>query len=131
MQSTLGVLIRGHILPKSFPQEIFIPVNPFYLNLKYFPCKSLREKCPVQIRVFLLVNICPHSDWIRRDTPHVSLFSPNARKYVPEKTPYLDAFHAVNLLFGTLFTWKSFWTHFDTFFTFSHHLVNLLFQKPE
>ena len=25
----------------------------------------------------------------------VSLFSPNAGKYGPEKTPYLDTFHAV------------------------------------
>ena len=34
----------------------------------------------------------PHSDWI-------SVFSPNAGKYGPEKTPYLDSFHAV-LLFN-------------------------------
>ena len=34
-------------------------------------------------------------DWIRRDTPYLSVFSPNAGKYGPEKTPYLDTFHAV------------------------------------
>ena len=28
-------------------------------------------------------------------TPYLSVFSPNARKYGPEKTPYLDTFHAV------------------------------------
>ena len=37
---------------------------------------SLREKCP--IRSFF---------W--------SVFSPNTEKYGPEKTPYLDNFHAV------------------------------------
>ena len=37
----------------------------------------------------------PHSDWIRRDTSYLSVFSPNAGKYGPEKTPYLDTFHAV------------------------------------
>ena len=31
-----------------------------------------------------------------RDTKYLSLFSPNAGKYGPEKTPYLDTFHAVN-----------------------------------
>ena len=28
-----------------------------------------------------------------------SVFSPNTGKYGPEKTPYLDTFHAVNLAF--------------------------------
>ena len=38
---------------------------------------TLREKCP--------------------DTKFLSVFSPNAGKYGPEKTPYLDTFHAVTL----------------------------------
>ena len=29
------------------------------------------------------------------NTKYLSVFSPNARKYGPEKTPYLDTFHAV------------------------------------
>ena len=32
-----------------------------------------------------LVLIFPHSDWIRRDTPYLPVFSPNAGKYGPEK----------------------------------------------
>ena len=28
-------------------------------------------------------------------TPYLSVFSPNAGKYGPEKTPYLDTFHAL------------------------------------
>ena len=42
-----------------------------------------REKCPNT--EFLLVRIFPHP----------ALFSPNAGKCGPEKTPYLDTFHAV------------------------------------
>ena len=29
---------------------------------------------------------------------YLSVFSPNAGKYGPEKTPYLDTFHAVNVI---------------------------------
>ena len=65
----------------------------------------------VRMRSYLLVRIFPYSDWIRRDTLHLSLsvFSPNVEKYGPEKTPYLDTFHAVVvriniiLLFDILF----------------------------
>ena len=35
---------------------------------------------------------------LSRDTEYLSVFSPNAEKYGPEKTPYLDTFHAVNIL---------------------------------
>ena len=45
---------------------------------------------------FFLVRIFPHSHLILRDTKHLFAFSPNAGKYVPRKTPYLDNFHAVN-----------------------------------
>ena len=53
----------------------------------------LHEKCPNT--EFFLVRIFPHSDWIRRDTEYLSLFSPNAGIYRPEKTPYLDTFYVV------------------------------------
>ena len=43
---------------------------------------SLRE---VSVFGVFLVRIFPYSDWIRRDTPYLSLFSPNAGKYGPEK----------------------------------------------
>ena len=33
---------------------------------------------------------------IQRDTKYLSVFSPNAAKYGPEKTPYSDTFHAVS-----------------------------------
>ena len=53
----------------------------------------LREKCP-NTELFL-VRIFSRLDWIRRDTPYLSVFSPNAGKYGPEITPYLDTFHTV------------------------------------
>ena len=71
--------------------------NYFQVNISYFDetshKSSLREKCPNT--EFFLVRIFPHSDWIRRDTPYLSVFSPNAGKCGPEKTPYLDTFHVV------------------------------------
>ena len=65
-------------------------------NLLLLNCaikKALREKCPN--KEFFLVRIFLHSDWIRRDTEYISVFSPNTGKYGPEKTPCLDTFHVV------------------------------------
>ena len=56
----------------------------------------LCEKCPNT--EYFLVRIFPHSDWIRRDTSYLSIFSPNAEKYGPENTTCLDTFHAVVIL---------------------------------
>ena len=57
---------------------------------------ALREKCPNT--EFFLVHNFPHSNWIRRDTPYLSVFSPNAGKYRPGKTPYLDTSPSVCFL---------------------------------
>ena len=53
----------------------------------------MREKCPNT--GFFLVHIFPDLDSTRRDTEYLSVFSPNTGKYEPEKTPYLNTFHAV------------------------------------
>ena len=45
-----------------------------------------------QVRSIFLVRIFPHSDWIRRDTPYLSVFSPNEGKCGPEKTPVWTIF---------------------------------------
>ena len=58
---------------------------------------ALPEKCPNT--EFFLVRNFPHLGGIRRDTEYLSVFSPNARKYGPEKTPYLDTFHALFVFF--------------------------------
>ena len=73
-----------------------MPKIPGFSNfLVNFVYKALREKCPNT--EFFLVLIFPHTDWIGRDTKCLSVFSPNAGKYGPEKTSYLDTFHAVNV----------------------------------
>ena len=82
--------------------DVALPTAHFLLVVKHEVCKLLRwisvikdcVKC-VQIRSFFLVRIFPHLDWIRRDTKYLYLFSPNSGKYGPEKTPYLETFHAV------------------------------------
>ena len=72
----------------------------------------------VLIRIFFLLPTLSYSEWKRRDNPYFSVFSPNAGKYVPEKTPYLDTFHAVSPIqdgkitffayfFGSVSCWSS------------------------
>ena len=58
-----------------------------------FKSVALREKCP-NMELFL-VHILLYSDWIRRYTPYLFVFSPNTGKNGPEITQYLDTFHAV------------------------------------
>ena len=55
--------------------------------------RPLRQKCPNTESFW--VRIFPPSDWIRRDTRYLSVFSPNVGKYRPEKTSHLNAFHTV------------------------------------
>ena len=42
----------------------------------------------------ILVRIFPHSNWTRKDTPYLSVFSPNAGKWT-RITSNTDTFHAV------------------------------------
>ena len=55
-----------------------------------FAKRTLREKCPNT--EFFLVRIFPY----------LSVFSPKAGKYRPEKTLYLDTFHAVEDIYTDL-----------------------------
>ena len=56
----------------------------FHLVLTVLP--ALREKCPNT--EFFQVCIFPHLEYLL-------VFSPIAGKYRPERTPYLDTFHAL------------------------------------
>ena len=58
---------------------------------------QIEKKKQTKIPSFFLVCIFSHSDWILRDAEYISVFSPNTGKYGPEKTSYLDTFHAVQL----------------------------------
>ena len=56
--------------------------DDFLVTLFHLCKEALCEMCPNR-KVFL-VRILPHSDWMRRDTSYLSVFSPNAGKYEPE-----------------------------------------------
>ena len=43
------------------------------------------------------VSLDPYFPTFGMNTPYLSVFSPNAGKYEPEKTPYLETFHAVRV----------------------------------
>ena len=73
------------------PIAFILPSN--ILKLTTYLTRALREKC--LNTEFFLVRIFLYSDWIRRDTPYLSIFSPNTGKYGPEITSYLDTIHAV------------------------------------
>ena len=60
--------------------------------LDYYSTPALLEKCPNT--EFFLVRFFP--------TVYLSLFGPNAGKCGPEKTPYLDTFHALPLFIVTI-----------------------------
>ena len=75
-------------------------------------CKCLYQwlLC-VKLSVFgvILVRISPYLDCIRRrDTEYLSVFSLNAGKYRPEKTPYLDTFHRVNVFIKRLIIYRNY-----------------------
>ena len=59
------------------------PCSQCLLYSVYFAATSTAWKVPL-FRVFMFV-ISQHSDWTRRDTPYLFVFSPNAGKYVPEQ----------------------------------------------
>ena len=80
----MGVL-HSFSIKKTFYDKMSL--RHFYFRVTH----SLREKCPST--EFFLVRIFTHSE--RRDTSYLSVFSPNAGRYGPEITPYLDTFHIV------------------------------------
>ena len=99
-------------------------------------------------------RIFPHSEWIRRDTAYLSVFSPNAgkcRKMRTRITPNTDSFYAVMLtknitlsllwpFFEFFFVisvcyrielWACYWGVFfySLFYVYSHSLQQLYFKK--
>ena len=68
----------------------------FFLSFQIKPVKRTTNTAwKVSKYGVFLVRVSPHLDWIRRDTRYLSVFSPNAGKYGPEKVRYLDTFHTV------------------------------------
>ena len=75
----------------------FLKINTdgliFREKIEFEDTATLCEKRPN--REFFLVRIFLYLNGIWRFTEYISVFSPNTRKYGPEKTPYLDTIHAV------------------------------------
>ena len=68
--------------------------NP--LSVRWEDSSALHEKCPN--KEFFLVRIFPYLDWIPGFVKLISVFSPNAGKYGPKKTLYLETFHTVPMI---------------------------------
>ena len=82
-------------------------------------------KCP-NTELFL-VRTFSHSDWIRRDTKYLSVFSPNEGKYRPEITLYLDAFRAVYIWYSSISVNLSNHCHFMHIFLFVFQMTVFFF----
>ena len=75
---------------KAFIFAYYISYNIFYGKINELLLKTYLKPCQTFIMKFtawklsifgvFLVRISRHSDWIRRDTPNLSVFSPNAGK---------------------------------------------------
>ena len=57
-----------------------------YSIRKVFLEISQKENTFAGVSFYFLVRIFRYSDWIRRETPYLFVFSPNTGKYRPEKT---------------------------------------------
>ena len=76
----------------TFLFRFFVLADIWNINA-HIDLHSLRKKC-INTELFL-VRIFLYSDLIRRDTPYLSVFSPNTGKYGPKIIPFLETFHAV------------------------------------
>ena len=90
--------LKGHSKSTSLEKRHFLSPLPRLL----FPPFSFRPLCYLRRKCFCISSYLSISHCIKRGTKgeelhcvYLSVFSPNAGKYGPEKTPYLDTFHAV------------------------------------
>ena len=77
------------ILMFLYQQAAIIEISKQCFIIKPSACYgldvSIESAWKVSVFGVFLVLIFPYLDWIRRDTPYPSVFSPNAGKYRPEK----------------------------------------------
>ena len=77
-QIRIKLQIQSHLLKKSLMEKFIFLCSVWHIRLK-----------PVTTNI--------HCVKFSRNTSYLSVFSPNVGKYRPEKTPYLDTFHAVRV----------------------------------
>ena len=95
--SLLGIVWRKKLLNYVMMLVLLLKSETLNLVIDCFKkkvtisCPTLPGKCPELFWV-ILVRIFPHSDWIWRDTPHLSVFSTDAGKCGTEqlriRTPF-------------------------------------------
>ena len=69
--------------------------NSSVIDDELFECHCIKS---IRIRIYSglhFFRIFPYSDWIRRDTEYLSVFSPNAGKMQTRITPNTNTFYAV------------------------------------
>ena len=78
------VFEKSHM--KSSPSNILLRCMISLARFNRWQSKMFNMDTAWKVSVFgvFLVCIFPQSDWIRRDTPQLSVFSPNAGKKEPE-----------------------------------------------
>ena len=73
----------------NYVLTLIVHVSLAYVSLAYVSVMVSIETDDIDIweEIFgvFLVCICPHFDWLWRDTKYLSLFSQNTRKHWPEK----------------------------------------------
>ena len=69
------------------------------LSIGYLQKKLIDTAWKVSVFGVFLVRISPHLDWMRRDTPFLFVFSPNAGKYGQEKLRIRTLFTQCNSWF--------------------------------
>ena len=86
---------KNPALTEIYPRALYCQLSP--INFVKFPKQFFTEHLPVtgsdtyeelekRVRIRSFFGLClPHSDWIRRDTEYLYVFSPNAGKCRPEK----------------------------------------------
>ena len=74
---------------------------------KYTPLSECKNYAAWKVSVFGVILACifPHPDWIRKDTPYLSVFSLNAGKWDQNNSEYRHFLRSVTLSQN----WKIFW----------------------
>ena len=90
--------LKGHSKSTSLEKRHFLSLLPRLL----FPPFSSRPLCHLLRKIFYISSYLSISHCIKGGTKgeelhcvYLFVFSPNAGKCGPEKTPYIDTFHAV------------------------------------
>ena len=103
----LTIRINSHFCSNIDLVSLFLKWIPFSVKHSWSACSFIQLVFGLSTgrspkTEFVLLSILTHLDWIWRHTRYLSVFSPNAGKYGPEETPYLDTFRAVFTLLSYL-----------------------------